>query len=174
MSSAAVVGGWCILFYQVQNQHRTYKKLYLLREDADFLFITVFDSPAIPPDLNPTEFSIISVLSGTLWEKHHKLRAAIKATWASASCQLCCWLTVSMPCCNHAVIYGKEAPARCWGYKWAAWDTEVNELWAKIIEIKAKKLWTIWKFTFFELTESNINQNKETKKPKKFSRIFKI
>lgn len=70
MSSAAVVGGWCILFYQVQNQHRTYKKLYLLREDADFLFITVFDSLAIPPDLNPTEFSIISVLSGTLWEKH--------------------------------------------------------------------------------------------------------
>lgn len=97
--------------------------------------------------------------------------AAIKATWASASRQLCCRLTVSMPRYNHAVIHGKEALARCWGYKWAAWDTGVNELWAKIIEIKAKKLWTIWKFTFFELTESNINQYKETKKSKNILHI---
>lgn len=166
-----VVGAFCFIKSRI-NTEPTRSFICYVKRLISFLSLCLTRQPfhlTWTPQSSRLYLCYQELCGKNTWPRNtDKLRAAIKATWASASRQLCCRLTVSMPRCNHAVIYGKEAPARCWGYKWAAWDTEVNELWAKIIEIKAKKLWTIWKFTFFELTESNINQNKETKKTKNF------
>ncbi len=64
------------------------------------------------PDLNPMEnlWGIVKRKTSNIRPNHtDKLKAAIKATWASITPQQCHRLIASMPCCIEAVIHAKGA-----------------------------------------------------------------
>lgn len=135
MSSAGVIGAFCFIKSRI-NTEPTRRFICYVKMLISFLSLCLTRQPShlTRTPQSSRLYLCCQELCGNTWPRNtDKLRAAIKATWASGSRQLCFRLTVSMPRCNHAVIHGKEAPARCWWYKWAAWDTGVNELWAKII-----------------------------------------
>ncbi len=123
--------------YQDILEHFMLPSADKLFKDADFIFqqdlapahtakgteswfndhgVTVLDWPANSPDLNPIEnlWSIIvkRKMTDTRPNNADDLKAAIKATWASITPELCHRLIASMPRRIDAVIHAKRGPTK--------------------------------------------------------------
>ncbi len=119
--------------YQEILEHFMLPSADKLYGDADFIFqqdlapakctkiwfndhgFTVLDWPANSPDLNPIE-NLWGIVKKKMRDTRHNnadnLKAAIKATWASITPELCHRLISSMPHHIDAVIHAKGGPTK--------------------------------------------------------------
>ncbi len=124
--------------YQEVLEHFMLPSADKLYGDADFIFqqdlapakctkiwfndhgVTVLDWPANSPDLNPIE-NLWGIVKKKMRDTRHNnadnLKAAIEATWASITTELCHRLISSMPHHIDAVIHAKGGPTKYWVHR---------------------------------------------------------